>query len=74
MWKLCLSTKFPHYEIRGNYDILDSDSFTTVNFVTTLTLNDGIFSHVSKLSNYFKFSEEKCQNITSSASSLNKEK
>ena len=26
MWKLCLSTKFPHQRIRRNYDIFCSDS------------------------------------------------
>ena len=30
MWKLCLSTKFPHQEIRWNYSILRSSSYCII--------------------------------------------
>ena len=37
MWKLCLSTKFPHHEIKWNYGIFRSVSSIDKNHVTLLS-------------------------------------
>ena len=47
MWKLCLSTKLPHHEIRWNYDILRSDKLFTFEISTDLYEPAKKFSTIS---------------------------
>ena len=47
MWKLCLSTKLPHHEIRWNYGILSSDKPFTPEITTDLYESAKKFSTIS---------------------------
>ena len=74
MRKLCLSTKFPHQEIRWNYGILRSDSYFTFSQFMELGAISQITFPAIRNTSLHKISENVRKNVASPNLFLKNEK